>query len=89
MNDSIFDTMTDNIDFAGYGYLGGRLRLTSEQRAEADAVVLAHFADRSDTGTPAGEDALFEWANSRLGRWFAESFDGGHRSGRAADYLPL
>ena len=89
MNDSIFDTMTDNIDFAGYGYLGGRLRLTPEQRAGADEMVLAQYALRADAGTPAGEATLFEWANSRLGRWFAESWVDGGFHGPSKRYLSI
>ncbi|MFJ6532505.1 hypothetical protein [Microbacterium sp. NPDC091662] len=89
MDASIFDTFAQEAEWLGYGYLGARLRLTDEQRAKADAIVLAHFATRSDAGTKAGEDALFEWSNSRLGRWFGESFEGGYRSGRYLEYLPL
>lgn len=81
MDATIFDRMADHPDFGGYGYIGGRLEMSDEKRAAADAMVLAEASGYS-------EAALFEWANSRPGRWYAEAWASDNRYGHAEKALP-
>lgn len=57
----------------GWGYLGGRSHLEPADRARADAVVLAYANEH-------GWDVerLFQWVNSKPGRWFADDPFGRH-----------
>jgi hypothetical protein len=61
-----------NDEWLGYGYLGGRRSFygepgSSEAIALADQAVLA--AANAKGWTP---QELFTWANSKLGRWYAD-----------------
>lgn len=84
-----FDQMTTNEDWLGFGYLGERDRQGAdrpERVAEADAFILARTADWTD-------EELFDWANSKLGRWVGDIFFGttfpvsDRDQRRAADYI--
>lgn len=79
-----FVWMAERDTFGGFGYIGGRqLALADGHTADvaaADAYVLA-AAERLGWDT----EQLYTWANSRLGRWFADTaFSGG---GELADRL--
>jgi hypothetical protein len=67
-----FDTMTENPEWLGFGYLSNRLHLSEIDRAAGDALVLAFATDEGWS-----DAALFEWANSKSGRHFADAIDGG------------
>lgn len=67
-----FDEMADDYEFAGFGYIGGREYLTTKARAAADAFVVAHAIGSGWT-----DEDLFAWANSRMGRHFADMVCGG------------
>lgn len=83
---------TRDDDWQGYGYLGERnIRLTSTdserpadpaQVAEVDAMVLA-YANEHGWDYP----ALFAWADSKNGSWFADTVFGGR--GPLADAVRL
>jgi hypothetical protein len=86
------EAMYRNDEWEGFGYLGGRRNALSnedpespaqpERVAEADAKALA---EANRLGMTA-ED-LFEWANSKAGRWYGDCMFGG--AGRHAErYLP-
>ncbi len=76
-----FDHMTRDDRWLGFGYLGERrneLESTDEEAlarpdlvAAVDALVLAYATEQGWTA-----DDLFTWANSKLGRWFADSMFG-------------
>lgn len=77
-----FDRFTRNDEWAGWGYLGERAHALeageSALVAQADAAVVAIFAEAG-----LGEDAMFEWANSKAGRWFGDTAFGGFGVERA------
>lgn len=90
-------TLTDLIagynheDFGGHGYLGGRQNALSNLAYKVDmAAGLAELAAADqfvlDTANGRGWDAerLFQWANSRDGRYFADTVFGGFGLERAA-----
>ena len=64
---AIFDTFAQLDDFLGFGYIGERRNWIAEgmDTSAADALALDMAAGCSD-------DALFAWANSKDGRWFAD-----------------
>lgn len=73
-----------NEEWEGFGYLGERRNQVAEGRSveEADAKVLA---DANALGLTEGQ--LFEWMNSKLGRWFGDCMFG--NQGQHADrYAP-
>lgn len=67
------DAMTENPEWQGFGYIGGRRNLDDTARRLADEIVL-DFAFRHGWST----DDLFAWANSRSGRHYADAMDGAH-----------
>jgi len=69
---AIFDAMTDNPEWGGYGYLGERrVGRTSAHTPEAIAAMdEATYQIAEAQGLTDAE--LFEWANSRDGRWWAD-----------------
>ena len=78
-------------DFGGYGYLGGRRDALSNLAYKVDITAgLAEIAAADqfvlDTANSRGWDAerLFQWANSRDGRHFADDAFGGFGLERAA-----
>lgn len=87
----VFDSMTNDERWLGFGYLGGRRSALDgsdpecparpDLVADADRQILdyavAHNWDR---------EQLFEWANSKDGRWFADCAFGGSPA-MAARYL--
>lgn len=60
-----FDQLAQHPEYRGYGYIGERDHLTDFERSVADEAVNRLFRD-------ARPEFLFEWANSKNGRWFAE-----------------
>ena len=73
----LFNRMTSDDRWLGFGYLGGRLGfLTSDDPeaparpdlvADADEAILERVKDEGWT-----YEDLFTWANSKDGRWFAD-----------------
>lgn len=63
-----FDLMQNDDDWLGFGYLGERRSLDTATRVERDTAAAAAMV-----GWTYGE--RFEWANSKLGRWYGESGD--------------
>jgi len=63
-----FDTMTENPDWMGFGYLSNRLYLTETDRAVGDALVIAFATENAWS-----DSDLFEWANSKAGRHYADA----------------
>lgn len=79
-----FDRMTTDERWGGYGYLGERGIQQREGRdtTEADARALAAANAEGMT-----YEALLEWADSKLGRWYGDCMFGSH--GQHAElYLP-
>lgn len=78
------DKMLNDDRWLGFGYLGGR----EIARQKGDDITAADQA-ALETANALGFDyeQLFEWANSKPGRWFADDMLG--CDGRHADkYLP-
>lgn len=89
-----FDTFAQRDDFLGFGYIGGRRNAIEatetgewpisvlEDVAAADALIIA-------TAEKAGwsEARLFDWANSKDGRWFADCAFGGWGIEKASTFL--
>jgi hypothetical protein len=81
-----FDNMHQADEYLGFGYIGGRRNHLAEGRtsevaqADAKAIVAANKARLSYR-------ELFEWANSKNGRWYADCMFGNHGQ-HADDYLP-
>jgi hypothetical protein len=73
-------TFADNPEWLGFGYIGERRYLTPAQSKVADEVVIA-YAVRYGWSEP----ELFLWANSKLGRWFAEEASFGHAADRLSE----
>jgi hypothetical protein len=76
------ERMTQDENWFGYGYLGERRHATAEQVAAADAKAL-------DAANRIGltYEQMFEWANSKVGRWFGDCMFGAN--GRHAEkYVP-
>jgi hypothetical protein len=63
-----FDRFANRDDFLGFGYIGSRQSFTAEEVAPVDAAIL----DIAE-GLGWDEERLFEWANSKDGRWFADT----------------
>ena len=70
-----FDAMSENPEWLGFGYIGTRRHLSEADRATGDALVLEFAAAKGWSDAD-----LFEWANSKSGRYFADSIDGGDRA---------
>jgi hypothetical protein len=67
-----WDRMAQDERYLGWGYINGRHDLNPVKQQVADDVIL-QFAE--DAGWD--DEALFAWANSKLGRWFADLADDG------------
>lgn len=79
---AVFDQFENRDEYLGFGYLGAR-RMTepgTEELATVDAAVLDRAADLGLT-----EDQLFDWANSRMGRWFGDIAFGSYHDLTADD----
>lgn len=77
------DRMTEHEDWHGFGYIGERTR----SDAPATKIAAADM-DVLDAANQLGMtyEQLFEWANSKNGRWYADcAFGSGRHSAR---YLP-
>jgi len=73
-----------NDEWLGWGYLGERqtycVTSTGRRRvATADRALLAHANDNLWTA-----ETLFDWLNSKLGRWYGDSVFGTDEPARAA-----
>lgn len=72
-----FEAMADRIEFEGFGYIGERATAIEERGAAAveaiDRQVLA-LAEKAGLD----DEQLFEWANSRLGRYFGGAVFSGY-----------
>lgn len=80
MTTDTFDRLTRDDRWQGFGYLGGRQHEDPELVADADARILALTEGWT-------EAELFAWANSKWGRWFADSAFGGYGLDEATQYL--
>lgn len=67
-----FDAMSENPEWLGFGYIGTRRHLSETDRAAGDALVIAFATDEGWS-----DAALFEWANSKSGRYFADAIADG------------
>ena len=81
-------------DFEGFGYLGGRRYAFANLATEAnvsDKLAEIIYADDNILAVAnlRGWDAdrLFEWVNSKNGRWFADCAFGGRGIEQALRYL--
>ena len=82
---TIFDAMESHPDWCGWGYLGERKRFRSAEDPDSYAALLGEakvnaIIAKSDQAVLDYADAqgwseaqLFEWANSRAGRHFADA----------------
>lgn len=76
--------MMQNDDWAGFGYVGERRNHldNTELVARADGMLLDHAESRQMT-----EEQLFQWANSKHGRWYGDCWFGANGQ-HAEKYLP-
>lgn len=77
-----FDKMYRNDDWEGFGYLGERRNQQAEGKDTSAADEKA-LAEANRLGLTAEE--LFDWANSKRGRWYGDSMFGAN--GQHADTL--
>jgi hypothetical protein len=76
------DKMYRNDEWLGFGYLGERRNHTDAEVEAADAKALEDANNNSLTA-----EELFDWANSKDGRWYGDCMFG--NNGNHADrYLP-
>ena len=68
-----FDKMTTNEMWLGFGYLGER-RNAREAGHDTTAADESAIAEANRLGLTAEE--LFEWANSKNGRWYGDCWFG-------------
>lgn len=61
----IFEQFAQHEEYLGYGYIGERRYLTDRQREVSDRNALAAAENMTD-------EELFEWANNKVGRWYAD-----------------
>ena len=87
LNTSLFDDFRARDDYEGFGYIGERNRWlprSPDLVRWADDAILTVARNR---GWDA--DRLFQWANSKHGRWFAdEAFGGGTLERAIREHLP-
>jgi len=74
------EAVAEDENYAGWGYIHERQFFSAEQVAVADAKVLDHFNDME-----LNYFDLFNWANSKNGRWFGDAMFG--CAGKGADSL--
>ena len=76
-NYTTFAAMADHLEWGGWGYIGGRMFIKDfDLRTEADQIVLDHAVAQGWTDAD-----LFEWANGRRGRHFADAAEYGDLAG--------
>ena len=90
---AIFDAFAKRDEFLGFGYIGCRQGVlesveTGERRPAAADQVAAADAYLLEVAAGMTDDQLFEWANSKNGRWFADTALGGFGLERARIYGP-
>lgn len=79
-----FDRMTRDDRWLGFGYLGGRQSaLWSDDPGAPAQPHRVAGVDAWLLGLGLGDEALFEWANSKKGRHFADVVFGGGTIGEA------
>ena len=72
LNTTDLDTAANDDRYLGFGYLAGRSYAEAADRTRVDAEVIAY----ANTTGWTYED-LFAWANSKNGRWAADSLFSG------------
>lgn len=86
------NAMTERDEWLGYGYLGSRQNVLTSDDPEAPAnpdLVAEADMKAVDNANEYGLtiDQLFDWANSKYGRWYGDCMFG--NAGRHADdYTP-
>lgn len=84
---NIFDQMTTDDRWSGFGYLGGRAIALNSTDPEAPAQPeLVAEVDAWLLGFGLDYEALFAWANSKKGRHFADVVFGGGTINHAVAY---
>lgn len=79
-----FDKMTASPEWQGFGYLGERATQKEQSRDTTEADEKA-IAEANRLGLTEAE--LFEWANSKNGRWYGDCMFGNHGK-HAERYAP-
>lgn len=79
-----FDKMTTNEKWLGFGYLGER-RNALESGRDTTAADESAIAEANRLGLTVEE--LFEWANSKNGRWYGDCWFGANGQ-HAETYAP-
>jgi hypothetical protein len=80
----VFDRMTFDDRWSGYGYIGERDRVDDAAAAAADQRIIEIVNNKGWD-----YERLFEWANSKRGRWFADAAFGCDDLDRAVQYGEL
>ena len=85
-----FNAMENNEEWGGWGYLGERRHYLqteghNHQRAAVARADQAAYTAAAERGL--SPEALFDWANSKTGRWYADCALSGDFA-TAARYLP-
>lgn len=82
----VFEEMSRDDRWLGHGYLGARRNAldTSDSESHLDPAIVAEAdriaVERANT-RDMSYDAFFEWANSKVGRWYGDTmFGGGSRA---------
>ena len=80
----ILDQFANNDDWAGFGYIGERENqlFTGRDVTAADEMLLESANRQGLTA-----DELFDWANSKAGRWYGDCWFGANGQ-HAEKYLP-
>lgn len=69
----MFDDFAYRDEFLGFGYIGERARHAEDGAADIDIATADALVLSIATELGWDEDRLFAWANSKNGRWFADS----------------
>lgn len=89
----VFVKMLDDDRWLGYGYLGARRNAldNSDPNAIADPALVVEADDLAlEAANKQGMsyDALFEWANSKVGRWYGDTIFGRGSRERIHQVMP-
>lgn len=89
----VFDQMARDDRWLGHGYLGARrnARATSDLDAIVDPALIVEADDiaiEAANNQGMSYDTLFEWANSKVGRWFGDTIFGGGSREQIHQVLP-
>lgn len=78
----VFEQMSRDDRWLGHGYLGARRNALDT--SDSDAIVAPAVVDEADrlaveraNAQDLTYDAFFDWANSKVGRWFGDTMFGG------------